>query len=207
MTQDDGHIFCREDQILDETKSFMDLFMTTYKDFGFEDVKLKVATRPDQRAGTDETWDKAETALIDAISQLGYEYALAEGEGAFYGPKLEFHVRDAIGRSWQCATLQVDFIMPQRLDATYIGSDGQKHYPVMLHRAVYGSFERFAGMLIEGYAGKLPLWVAPVQAVRRHHHERGRRVRAGDIQTIDGGGDQSRSGYPFREDQSQDPRA
>lgn len=165
MTQDDGHIFCREDQLLDETKRFMDMFVSTYKDFGFEDVLLKVATRPAQRAGSDETWDKAEKALIDAITQLGREYTLAPGEGAFYGPKLEFHVRDAIGRSWQCATLQVDFIMPQRLEATYIGPDGQKHYPVMLHRAVYGSFERFAGMLIEGYAGKLPSWIAPVQAV------------------------------------------
>lgn len=165
MTQDDGHIFCREDQLLEETKLFMDMFVSTYKDFGFEDVLLKIATRPEQRAGSDETWDKAEKALIDAVTQLGREFTLAPGEGAFYGPKLEFHVRDAIGRSWQCATLQIDFIMPQRLEATYIGSDGQKHYPVMLHRAVYGSFERFAGMLIEGYAGKLPLWLAPTQVV------------------------------------------
>lgn len=165
FTQDDGHIFCREDQIFDETKSFMDMFMSTYKDFGFEDVNIKVATRPEQRAGSEEVWDKAEAALIDAVKSLGYEFEIAEGDGAFYGPKLEFHVRDAIGRSWTCATLQLDFILPQRLDATFIGADGQKHYPVMLHRAVYGTFERFTGMLIEAYAGKLPSWIAPVQAV------------------------------------------
>jgi threonyl-tRNA synthetase len=165
MTQDDAHIFCREDQILSETASFVDMFVKTYKDFGFNDVLLKIATRPDLRAGSDETWDKAEKALIRAIESLGRAYVIAPGEGAFYGPKLEFHVKDAIGRSWQCATLQVDFVLPERLDATYIGEDGQKHRPVMLHRAVYGSFERFLGMLIEAYAGKFPLWLAPVQAV------------------------------------------
>jgi threonyl-tRNA synthetase len=165
MTQDDAHIFCREDQILQETELFLKMFVSTYKDFGFEDVQLKVATRPAQRAGTDETWDKAEKALIDAVTGLGYEYVLAPGDGAFYGPKLEFHVRDAIGRSWTCATLQMDFVLPERLDATYVGQDGQKHHPVMLHRAVYGSFERFLGMLIEAYAGKFPLWLAPVQVL------------------------------------------
>lgn len=165
FTQDDGHVFCREDQIFEETKSFMDMFISTYKDFGFEDVNIKVATRPEQRAGSDETWDKAEAALTEAVKSLGYEFEIAHGDGAFYGPKLEFHVRDAIGRSWTCATLQLDFILPQRLDATYIGSDGQKHFPVMLHRAVFGTFERFIGMLIEGYAGKLPLWLAPTQVV------------------------------------------
>jgi threonyl-tRNA synthetase len=165
MTQDDAHIFCREDQILSETASFIDMFVKTYKDFGFIDVTLKIATRPAVRAGTDATWDKAESALINAIENVGREYTIAPGDGAFYGPKLEFHVRDAIGRSWQCATLQVDFVLPERLDATYIGEDGQKHYPVMLHRAVYGSFERFLGMLIEAYAGKFPVWLAPVQCV------------------------------------------
>ena len=163
MTQDDAHIFCREDQILDETKLFLEMFVTTYKDFGFEDVKIKVATRPAARAGSEETWDKAEKALVSAVETLGHKYEMAPGDGAFYGPKLEFHVKDAIGRSWTCATLQLDFILPQRLDATYVGQDGQKHHPVMLHRAVYGSFERFIGMLIEAYAGKFPLWIAPVQ--------------------------------------------
>jgi threonyl-tRNA synthetase len=165
MTQDDAHIFCREDQILNETKLFVDMFVQTYKDFGFNDVLLKIATRPAVRAGSDETWDKAEKALTDAIKGVGRDFVLAPGDGAFYGPKLEFHVKDAIGRSWQCATLQVDFVLPERLDASYIGEDGQKHRPVMLHRAVYGSFERFLGMLIEAYAGKFPLWLAPVQAV------------------------------------------
>ena len=165
MTQDDGHIFCHEDQILSETTLFIEMFVRTYNDFGFDDIQMKIATRPSLRVGNDETWDKSEKALIDAIESLGREYTLAPGEGAFYGPKLEFHVKDAIGRSWQCATLQVDFVMPERLDATYIGEDGQKHYPVMLHRAVYGSFERFLGMLIEAYAGKFPLWIAPVQVV------------------------------------------
>lgn len=165
MTQDDAHIFCREDQILDETKLFLEMFLSTYKDFGFDNVQIKVATRPGQRAGTDDTWDKAENTLITAIKTLGHDYIIAPGDGAFYGPKLEFHVRDAIGRSWTCATLQLDFVLPERLDATYIGEDGKKHHPVMLHRAVYGSFERFLGMLIEAYAGKFPLWLAPVQAV------------------------------------------
>ena len=165
MTQDDGHIFCHENQILSETTLFIEMFVKTYKDFGFDNIQMKIATRPTLRVGTDETWDKSEKALTDAIESLGRKYQLAPGEGAFYGPKLEFHVKDAIGRSWQCATLQVDFVMPERLDATYIGEDGQKHYPVMLHRAVYGSFERFLGMLIEAYAGKFPLWIAPVQAV------------------------------------------
>ncbi|MCK5556328.1 MAG: threonine--tRNA ligase, partial [Alphaproteobacteria bacterium] len=165
MTQDDGHIFCHEDQILSETTLFIEMFVKTYKDFGFDDIQMKIATRPTLRVGTDETWDKSEKALMAAIESLGRKYQLAPGEGAFYGPKLEFHVKDAIGRSWQCATFQVDFVMPERLDATYIGEDGQKHYPVMLHRAVYGSFERFLGMLIEAYAGKFPLWIAPVQVV------------------------------------------
>ncbi len=165
MTQDDAHIFCREDQLFDEAKLFLDMFVSTYKDFGFEDVVLKVATRPDNRIGSDTVWDKAEKALTDAATAMGYAYEIAAGDGAFYGPKFEFHVRDSIGRSWTCATLQVDFNLPERLDATYIGEDGKKHYPVMLHRAVYGSFERFMGMLIESYAGKFPLWLAPVQCV------------------------------------------
>jgi threonyl-tRNA synthetase len=165
FTQDDAHIFCSEDQVLDETKMFLEMFLSTYKDFGFNDVQIKIATRPDERTGEEETWDKAEKSLIDAMNILGHDYVIAPGDGAFYGPKLEFHVKDAIGRSWTCATLQVDFGTAQRLDATYVGQDGQRHYPVMLHRAVYGTFERFMGMLIETYAGKFPLWLAPVQAV------------------------------------------
>lgn len=165
MTQDDAHVFCREDQIGDEAKLFLEMFVSTYKDFGFDNVTLKIATRPEARIGSDEVWDKAENALKDAAEKLGYEYTIAEGDGAFYGPKFEFHVKDTIGRSWTCATLQIDFNLPVRLDATYVGQDGQKHHPVMLHRAVYGSFERFIGMLIESYAGKFPLWIAPVQAV------------------------------------------
>lgn len=165
MTQDDAHIFCREDQIHDEAKSFLEMFVSTYKDFGFDNVTLKIATRPEARVGSDEVWDKSEAALKDAATALGYDYEIAAGDGAFYGPKFEFHVKDSIGRSWTCATLQIDFNLPMRLDATYVGQDGQRHHPVMLHRAVYGSFERFIGMLIESYAGKFPLWLAPVQAV------------------------------------------
>jgi threonyl-tRNA synthetase len=165
MTQDDAHIFCREDQVFEEAKLFLEMFVSTYKDFGFNEVTLKIATRPDARVGSDDVWDKAEAALKDAATALGYEYQIAAGDGAFYGPKFEFHVKDAIGRSWTCATLQIDFNLPVRLEATYVGQDGQKHHPVMLHRAVFGTFERFMGMLIESYAGKFPLWLAPVQAV------------------------------------------
>jgi threonyl-tRNA synthetase len=163
FTQDDAHIFCREDQLMEETRLFLELFFTTYKDFGFTDVQIKLATRPEKRVGSEESWDRTEKALIDAMNALGHAYTLAPGDGAFYGPKLEFHVKDAIGRSWTCATLQVDPNLPERLDASYIGEDGQRHRPLMLHRAVYGSFERFIGMLIESYAGKFPLWLAPVQ--------------------------------------------
>jgi threonyl-tRNA synthetase len=165
FTQDDAHIFCTEDQITSETKAFCDLLMSIYKDLGFDDVVVKFADRPPVRAGADETWDKAETALIEATAAAGLETVLNPGEGAFYGPKLEFVLRDAIGRDWQLGTLQVDFVLPERLDATYIGEDGQKHRPVMLHRAILGSLERFIGVLIEQYAGRLPLWLAPVQVV------------------------------------------
>lgn len=163
FTQDDAHIFCSEAQIAAETKSFIDLLMGVYKDFGFTDVVIKFSDRPETRAGDDSVWDKAEGALLEATRALGYEPILNPGEGAFYGPKLEFVLRDAIGRDWQCGTLQVDFVMPERLDATYIGEDGHRHRPVMLHRAILGSFERFIGILIENYAGKFPLWLAPEQ--------------------------------------------
>jgi len=165
FTQDDAHIFCTEDQITSETKEFCDLLLEIYKDFGFEDVVVKFSDRPEVRAGSDETWDKAENALKEATEAAGLEWSLNPGEGAFYGPKLEFVLRDAIGRDWQCGTLQVDFVLPERLDATYVGADGEKHRPVMLHRAILGSFERFLGILIENFAGKFPLWMAPTQAV------------------------------------------
>ena len=163
FTQDDAHIFCRPDQIEAETKIFIDLLSSVYKDFGFDDFVIKFSDRPDVRAGSDETWDRAEKALLDATKAAGHDPILNPGEGAFYGPKLEFVLRDAIGRDWQCGTLQVDFVLPERLDAHYIAEDGGKHRPVMLHRAILGSFERFIGILIENYAGRFPLWLAPHQ--------------------------------------------
>jgi threonyl-tRNA synthetase len=165
FTQDDAHIFCTEDQINSETVIFCELLSSIYKDLGFEDFVVKFSDRPEVRAGTDETWDKAETALKEAVEITGIEYSLNPGEGAFYGPKLEFVLRDAIGRDWQCGTLQVDFVLPERLDASYIGEDDKRHRPVMLHRAVIGSFERFLAILIEHYGGRFPLWLAPVQIV------------------------------------------
>ncbi|PPR14821.1 MAG: Threonine--tRNA ligase [Alphaproteobacteria bacterium MarineAlpha12_Bin1] len=165
FTQDDAHIFCTEDQIVSETKSFCDLLLLIYRDFGFTEVQVKFADRPEIRAGDDMTWDRAEQALIKATDNAGLDYSSNPGEGAFYGPKLEFVLKDTIGREWQCGTLQVDFVLPERLDASYIGEDGNKHRPVMLHRAILGSFERFIGILIEHYAGRFPLWLSPVQAV------------------------------------------
>ncbi|NBV05871.1 MAG: threonine--tRNA ligase [Proteobacteria bacterium] len=165
FTQDDAHIFCEESQINQETVKFCELLKEVYRDFGFENVKVKFSTRPEKRAGSDETWDRAEHALSQAVKVAGLDFEINPGEGAFYGPKLEFTLIDAIKREWQCGTLQVDFILPERLDATYIATDGSKQRPVMLHRAILGSFERFIGMLIENYAGKFPLWLAPVQMV------------------------------------------
>jgi threonyl-tRNA synthetase len=165
FTQDDAHIFCTEDQIIAETKSFCELLKSIYKDFGFEQVLVKFADRPPVRAGEDAVWDKAESSLKQATEAAGLEFTLNPGEGAFYGPKLEFVLQDAIGRDWQCGTLQVDFVMPSRLDANYVGEDGEKHRPVMLHRAILGSFERFIAILIENYAGRFPLWLAPRQIV------------------------------------------
>jgi threonyl-tRNA synthetase len=165
FTQDDGHIFCTHDQLVDETKRFCALLDLVYRDLGFPEYKVKLATRPDQRIGTDEQWDRAETDLETALKQTGLDYEVLPGEGAFYGPKLEFHLEDAIGRTWQCGTLQLDPQMPLRLDAHYVGADGEKHTPLMLHRAILGTFERFIGILIEHHAGKFPLWLAPVQAV------------------------------------------
>ena len=165
FTQDDAHIFCTEEQITAETKAFCELLLDVYKDLGFEEVAVKFSDRPPVRAGEDETWDKAESALKEATEAAGLSWTLNPGEGAFYGPKLEFVLRDAIGRDWQCGTMQVDFVLPERLDASYIGVDGEKHRPVMLHRAILGSFERFIGILIENHAGRMPMWLAPVQVV------------------------------------------
>ncbi len=165
FTQDDAHIFCTRDQITAESIAVCDLILGIYRDFGFEDVRIKFADRPEVRVGADEVWDQAESALKTAIETTGLEYTYNPGEGAFYGPKLEFVLRDAIGRDWQCGTLQVDLNLPERLGASFVGEDGNKHTPVMLHRAMFGSLERFIGILIEHYAGALPLWLAPVQAV------------------------------------------
>jgi threonyl-tRNA synthetase len=165
FTQDDGHIFCREDQIVSETQKFCALLQSVYDDFGFTDVAVKLSTRPDVRAGDDATWDRAEKSLEDAIIASGLPYEIMEGEGAFYGPKLEFQLTDAIGRVWQCGTLQLDYVVPGRLGAEYTGADGAKHVPVMLHRAILGSMERFLGILIEEFAGAFPMWLAPVQVV------------------------------------------
>ena len=165
FTQDDGHIFCAEDQITSETAKFIAFLSKVYADLGFENWTIKLSTRPEKRIGSDETWDNMEQALGDACKAAGYDFEVLEGEGAFYGPKLEFTLTDAIGRNWQCGTLQVDANLPERLEASFIGQDGNKHRPVMLHRATLGSFERFIGILIEEHAGKLPFWLAPRQVV------------------------------------------
>ena len=165
FTQDDGHIFCREDQIEEETAIYINYLTSVYKDLGFEHFRVKFSDRPVNRSGSDEVWDRAETALLAATLSAGIEPEMNPGEGAFYGPKLEFVLTDAIGRDWQCGTHQVDFVLPERLDASFVGEDGNKHRPVMLHRACLGSFERFIGILIEEHSGKLPLWLAPRQVV------------------------------------------
>ena len=165
FVQDDAHIFCTEAQILPETAAFIDLLQQIYADFGFTEILVKLSTRPDKRIGSDEVWDKAEAALADALAAKGLVYDLQPGEGAFYGPKIEFSLKDCLGRVWQCGTLQLDFALPQRLDAHYVGEDNERHIPVMLHRAILGSLERFIGILIEHYAGAMPLWLSPIQAV------------------------------------------
>jgi threonyl-tRNA synthetase len=165
FTQDDGHIFCTEDQIEAEVTAFHQQAMQVYADFGFSDVQIKIALRPDPRLGDDATWDKAENALRSALRPAGVEWQELPGEGAFYGPKIEYHLRDAIGRTWQLGTMQVDFMMPGRLGAEYVDEHSQRRHPVMLHRAIVGSMERFIGILIEHHAGHFPAWLAPVQAV------------------------------------------
>jgi threonyl-tRNA synthetase len=165
FVQDDAHIFCTEAQIKDEVAAFIDLVFQAYRDFGFADVQLALSTRPQQRVGSDEQWDKAEAALEACLKDKGLSYRLQPGEGAFYGPKIEFSLKDCLGRIWQCGTVQLDFSMPGRLGAEYVAEDGSRRVPVMIHRAILGSLERFIGILLEEYAGKLPLWLAPVQAV------------------------------------------
>ena len=165
FVQDDAHIFCTEDQIENETKLFIELLSDVYKDLGFDKFKIKLSTRPVKRVGSDEIWDQSESALKNAIDKLGLDYEIDEGDGAFYGPKLDFVLTDAIGRNWQCGTLQADFNLPGRLDSTYVGEDGNKYNPVLLHRAVLGSFERFIGILVESYGGNLPIWLAPTQVI------------------------------------------
>jgi threonyl-tRNA synthetase len=165
MVQDDAHIFCTEEQIQSEVSHMLELLQTVYKDFGFTQMIYRLALRPENRVGDDATWDKAESALAQAMREHGMEWIDAPGEGAFYGPKIEFALTDCLGRKWQCGTIQVDFSMPVRLGAEYVAEDGQKRHPVMLHRAILGSFERFIGILIEHYAGKMPLWLAPVQVM------------------------------------------
>jgi threonyl-tRNA synthetase len=180
FVQDDAHIFCTEDQIQDEVSAFIDLLFEVYKDFGFEDVVVKLSTRPENRVGDDSVWDKAEHALELALNNKGLAWDLQPGEGAFYGPKIEFSLKDCLDRVWQCGTIQVDFSMPGRLGATYIGEDSSRQVPVMLHRAILGSLERFIGILIEHHAGTFPLWLAPVQAavltIADRHADYARRV-------------------------------
>ncbi|MDY0012810.1 MAG: threonine--tRNA ligase [Rhodocyclaceae bacterium] len=165
FVQDDAHIFCTEAQIVDEVKSFNDLLTRVYQDFGFTDVAVKLSLRPEKRAGSDEVWDRAEAGLREALAASGHQWEELPGEGAFYGPKIEYHIKDALGRSWQCGTMQLDFVLPERLGAEYVAEDNSRHRPVMLHRAILGSLERFIGILIENFAGAFPLWLAPVQAV------------------------------------------
>ena len=172
FVQDDGHIFCTEEQILPECVAFTALLQRVYRDFGFTDVIYRIATRPTKRIGSDEAWEKAEKALVQSLKESGVEFAMAPGEGAFYGPKIEYSLKDGIGRVWQCGTMQVDFSMPGRLGAEYVGDDNARHTPVMLHRAIIGSMERFIGILIEHYAGAFPLWLAPQQVVVMNITER-----------------------------------
>ena len=165
FTQDDGHIFCTPEQVGEEVKRFNSMLYSMYKELGFDEVIVRMSTRPEKRVGDDATWDRAEKTLADALDSMGLDWKELPGEGAFYGPKIEYSLKDCLGRVWQCGTMQVDFFMPERLDISYVGEDGDRHRPVMLHRAVLGSFERFIGILLENHAGELPLWLALTQAV------------------------------------------
>jgi len=189
FTQDDGHIFCTEEHILPECVVYTELLQKVYRDFGFTDILYKVATRPDKRIGSDEIWDKAEHALMESLRRSNCDFTVSPGDGAFYGPKIDFDVADSIGRKWQLGTIQLDYNAPERFDLTYIGPDNTEHRPVVIHRAIYGSFERFIGILIEHYAGNFPVWLAPEQArilpvAERHHawaEEVAARMRAADL--------------------------
>jgi threonyl-tRNA synthetase len=206
FTQDDAHIFCTQDQVTGEAIAFCKLLLSVYRDLGFDDVEIKFADRPPVRIGSNAVWDRAEHDLRAAVEQAGLAYTLNPGEGAFYGPKLEFHLRDALGRQWQCGTLQLDFTMPERLGATYVGEDGARHTPVMLHRAIFGSMERFLGILIEHYAGHFPLWLAPVQVVvasiteeaAPYAEEVARELRAAGLHAVADAGNE-KIGYKVRE--------
>jgi threonyl-tRNA synthetase len=184
FTQDDGHIFCSEDQIQDECVAYTSLLQKVYRDFGFEQILYKVSTRPAMRIGSDEVWDKAEAALMESLKRSGVEFTISPGDGAFYGPKIEYTLKDAIGREWQCGTMQVDFSMPGRLGAEYVAEDNSRKTPVMLHRAIVGSMERFIGMLIENHAGAMPPWLAPVQVSVANISEGQADYAAGVVQTL-----------------------
>ncbi|HHJ81404.1 MAG TPA: threonine--tRNA ligase, partial [Candidatus Tenderia electrophaga] len=184
FVQDDAHIFCTEDQIQDEVSAFIDLLYEVYADFGFNEVIIKLSTRPENRVGSDADWDKSEKALEDALNNKGLAWDLQPGEGAFYGPKIEFSLKDCLGRVWQCGTIQVDFSMPGRLDASYVDEHSEKRVPVMLHRAILGSLERFIGILIEQYAGAMPVWLAPTQAVVMSITDRSQEFAAEVVQTL-----------------------
>jgi len=184
FVQDDAHIFCTENQIQDEVSAFIDLLYEVYADFGFNEVIIKLSTRPENRVGSDEVWDKSEKALEEALNNKGLAWDLQPGEGAFYGPKIEFSLKDCLGRVWQCGTIQVDFSMPGRLDASYVDENSERQVPVMLHRAILGSLERFIGILIEQYAGAMPIWLAPTQAVVMSITDRAQDFAAEVVQTL-----------------------
>ena len=207
FTQDDAHIFCTEDQIESECAKFIDLLSGIYRDAGFQSFDIKFSTRPDVRVGSDEIWDKAEAALERAILSVRNDYEVDPGEGAFYGPKLDFKLTDAIGREWQCGTFQADFNLPERLDATYIGEDGAKHRPVMLHRAILGSFERFIGIMIENYSGKMPFWLAPRQVVVASIVSEADATVDDIVAKLSAAGIRAEADIRNEKDQLQDPRA
>ena len=207
FTQDDAHVFCTEEQITEEAGKVCQLLLDIYRGFGFDNVIMKFADRPPKRVGADDVWDRAEAALKNAMDALGLPYTLNKGEGAFYGPKIEFVLRDAIGRDWQCGTLQVDLNMPGRLGATYIGEDGNRHTPVMLHRAIFGSLERFIGILLEHYAGALPFWLAPLQVVVTTITSDADAYAQEVVAELGARGRARRSGPAQREDQLQGARA
>ena len=213
FTQDDAHIFCTDEQMAEECLKINDLILSTYSDFGFDEIVVKLSTRPDKRVGTDAMWDRAEAVMMQVLDTIAarsgnrIKTGINPGEGAFYGPKFEYVLRDAIGRDWQCGTTQVDFNLPERFGAFYVDSDGEKKTPVMIHRAICGSMERFLGILIEHFTGHFPLWLAPDPGDDLHHHGRSRRLRRGCPRDTSKGGTAGRGGPSQREDLLQSPRA